>query len=339
MATTQNKYCLKSTLAMLAVLLFQVSELKAQDLQFSQFNNSKVLLNPSEIGAIDGKMRLTTNYKNQWGSISAPFRTLAFSFDTRLSKGKNETGFLGIGISVLSDKAGSSQLGSNQMNLSLAYHLKVSERNYLSAGLIGGFVQHSLDYTNLQWNSQYDRGAYNADLPTNELEFSENQMYADLGVGLNWTHTSEDVFSTSTKDFKVNVGLAVFHVNRPNNTFYSFNDNKLPMRMVLHASSQISIVNGDFALVPTVLFVKQASSTNATAGLFLRKPLKGGIGNDESAISIGALYQVGDAFIPYWQLEIFNFTLGVSYDINNSDLSRASSAKGGIEISLSWTAK
>ena len=56
-----------------------------------------------------------------------------------------------------------------------------------------------------------------------------------------------------------------------------------------------------------------------------------------SALSIGGHFRIGDAFIPSVLLEIANFAVGMSYDINVSSLKVASSSKGGFEISLRYT--
>ena len=54
----------------------------------------------------------------------------------------------------------------------------------------------------------------------------------------------------------------------------------------------------------------------------------------ESGVAVGAHYRVGDAIIPSMWLEVGNFALGVSYDVNKSNLRTASNARGGMEISL-----
>ena len=49
----------------------------SQDLHFSQFMNSPLLINPANTGFIpDGDFRLGANYRNQWASVSAfPYKS------------------------------------------------------------------------------------------------------------------------------------------------------------------------------------------------------------------------------------------------------------------------
>ena len=53
-----------------------------------------------------------------------------------------------------------------------------------------------------------------------------------------------------------------------------------------------------------------------------------------AALSLGGYYRNKDAVVITSLLEFGNYALCVSYDINTSDLSTASSGRGGLEISL-----
>ena len=54
------------------VMFFCLSFLgKAQDIHFSQFNETPVILNPA-LSCTAYDTRIIANYKNQWGSVSSP---------------------------------------------------------------------------------------------------------------------------------------------------------------------------------------------------------------------------------------------------------------------------
>lgn len=333
-----NKYFLKITL--LIALFFLLLEANCQDSQFSQFYNSPILLNPSLTGAINGKIRILTNYRNQWSSITKPYKTFAFTFDIGLMKKKGKRGFIGAGLSFLSDEAGSSQLGFNQVNLSLAYHTHISSYNNLSAGIVGGFSQRYINYSKLEWNSQYNGNNFDPNLPTYEIGYSENRSYPDFGAGLEWTYTKGEMYAIAKNQPCINVGFSVFHVNHPNISFHSSANDNLPIKFIFHGNTQICFNNKIYSFVPSILFVKQGTLKDIIVGGLARKKL-----NEESrytgfnkgsAISLGCLYRIGDAVIPYWQLEFANYAIGLSYDINISGLTIASSGRGGFEISIRW---
>jgi type IX secretion system PorP/SprF family membrane protein len=316
------------------------SDVKAQDAHFSQFYNSPLTLNPSLAGAFNGKIRLMTNYRDQWRSISTPYKTFAFSCDMGLLKKETTSGFLGAGISFISDKAGDSELGLNQVNLSLAYHVQVSGYNSLSAGIQGGFAQKSINYTNLSWDNQFDGNVYDPDLPSYETGFSDNLSYFDLGTGLQWTYAKGEMYSTANNQLLINAGVSFFHLNQPNISFYSTSKDDLPIKIVMHAALQFGLKNSKLSFCPSFVYMQQESLKNIIVGTFLRYKLieeskytgfvKG------AAISFGGHYRVGDAFIPSVQLELAHYAIGICYDVNTSNLKNASSGKGGIEISLRY---
>ena len=80
---------LRITTLALAVFTFTKTT-TAQDIHFSQFDETPVQLNPATVG-VQHEIRGILNFKNQWQSIGSPYRTYAFSFDARLLKNKKLT--------------------------------------------------------------------------------------------------------------------------------------------------------------------------------------------------------------------------------------------------------
>ncbi len=65
--------------------------LNSQDIHFSQFYMSPLNLNPAMTGVMNGNIRLTGNYRNQWASVlrDKSFRTYSVSYDQRVAVGRN----------------------------------------------------------------------------------------------------------------------------------------------------------------------------------------------------------------------------------------------------------
>ena len=59
----------------------------AQDVHFSHFSHSPLILNPAMAGA-NFQMQGIINYRNQWKQVAVPFTTTAASFDMRLNANK-----------------------------------------------------------------------------------------------------------------------------------------------------------------------------------------------------------------------------------------------------------
>jgi hypothetical protein len=58
----------------------------------------------------------------------------------------------------------------------------------------------------------------------------------------------------------------------------------------------------------------------------------------ESTISLsaGAFTRWNDAIIPVVKLDYYNLSFGLTYDVNISKLAKASSGRGGFELTLSY---
>jgi len=190
-----------------------------------------------------------------------------------------------------------------------------------------------MPFNNLQWTGQYN-GDYDANIPYG----GENKSFADFGSGLQWTYTNGEMNSGTNNQLSVNAGIAAFHVNQPNISFFSTAKENLPVKLVFHGNAQIGLSNSKYLIVPSFLYIQQGTSKDIIAGGLLRLKLQ-----DESkytsfvkgsALSLGAEYRVGDAIIPQVELEFEKYAIGVNYDVNTSDLSVASSGRGGLEISL-----
>ncbi len=309
----------------------------AQDAHFSQFWMSPLRQNPALAG-IDYGLEAFVNYKNQWGSISSPYKTFDASFDMRLNKKKIERGFFAAGLDILSDKAGAGQMGTLQADLSLAYHVILDQHNTLGAGLMGGFGQRSVNYSNLQWASQYDGTSYNPALPGGETSSSNNYSFMDLGAGIAWAYHRSSEHVTGYDLPGTNAGLAFFHPEQPGYAFASSTGAKLYMKMVATLNSRLDFNRGDNSIIPGFSYTKQGTQQELLLGAMFRFRLKKeSMANGYvpgTAFSIGASYRNDDSIIAAMLLEIGQLGVGFSYDINVSPLKTASTGLGGAEISI-----
>ncbi|MBN4072231.1 PorP/SprF family type IX secretion system membrane protein [Flavobacteriales bacterium AH-315-E23] len=313
----------------------------AQDIHFSQFYETPLLINPAMAGVIPGDIRVILNYKDQWGSVmSFPYRTTLISYDMGLFKKKWKKVHLGAGFLAFNDKAGKSEFGTTQVNFSLSGIVPLDLHHTISAGLQGGFAQRSISYTDLNWGDQFDGTGPN--LPTEETGDynTEPFLYGDFSAGVTWNYIKSAKTLSSNDEFKANAGIAFFHINKPKQQYYANDIEKLYSKLALHGKVYIGLKNTPLAVVPTLLYYQQGTSSEVIAGTMIRYMITeeskytGFI--KESAISFGGHIRVGDAFIPSVLLEIANFGLGISYDVNISGLKKVSYGKGGFEISLRY---
>jgi len=320
------------------ILLLGSSLLKAQDIHFSQTLMTPLLLNPAQAGSFS-RMRVVTNQRSQWKSIVSPYTTSMVSFDMAVDQGNkgNKKGKLAFGSLVFYDKAGEARLRTFQANVYFAYHLKIARNNYLGAGIYGGFLQHQLDYSGLQWMNQFDGTGFNPSLPSNEPPLNNIRGTADFGAGINYSFKKGERYMSANDHKRLDAGLSVSHINRPVNSFYTSTE-RLDMKFTGYLSGIIGKQNSRFASLPQLIYMKQGAHAELILGTLLRYEVKEAPRHTNfvqaSAISLGVHYRNKDAFIASVLIEISKFAIGLSYDITASKLNEGSGRPGAFEVSL-----
>ena len=113
---------------LLILFLPLVLILQAQDIHFSHLHTSPFALNPAMTGVFEGNLRLIGNYRNQWRSVTADYRTYMVSADANLI-GINRQSSIGVGMQLYSDVAGDLDYTINSGNLSLSFIRSFDAKN------------------------------------------------------------------------------------------------------------------------------------------------------------------------------------------------------------------
>jgi hypothetical protein len=113
------------------------------------------------------------------------------------------------------------------------------------------------------------------------------------------------------------------------------------MKYNLHGNFSLASEEKRFGLEPSFLAQLQGKNLEVIAGslfrYFLSIDSKYTGYNRRSAIGLGVYYRNQDAMITSLLLEYKAYAIGVSYDLNISQLKAASSFKGGMEITIRYT--
>ena len=316
------------------IFLQQAGNIFAQDIHFSQFYFSPVGINPANTGNFQGDYRYTGNYKNQWNSVANPYKTIFSSFEISLP-----AKMIGIGVSFYTDKAGKSNMGITQGNLSASYTWRANGKNNFIGGLQYGFGQRSIKVNGLKWDSQFNGSEYDNSLASGENSFSGTFVYMDVSAGVIWNY-----FNSFTH-FQSTAGLAVFHANKPKQSFYNNSPEKLNPKIVAHLSQQIKLGDQPLYILPQFFYSRQGTFSEVIMGGMVKYVM--GFDNasflvndamgSTSAILLGGQYRYKDAITLTTAYELKKALLiGMSYDINTSRLKVASSMRGGFEIALMY---
>ncbi|MBK7311298.1 MAG: PorP/SprF family type IX secretion system membrane protein [Sphingobacteriaceae bacterium] len=318
-------------------LFLSVGLIHAQDIHFSQFYESPLLLNPAAAGASNSDFRFVVNYKNQWKSVINPFKTIALAFDSRIYLNKKKKGnHIGYGFSMYNDKAGMSKVTTNQVNLDLAYHVYFSRSSSLSAGVKAGFFQRNINTTDLKWDAQYDGKAYDPSKPTRESAIFQSFMKFDLAAGILYKYYSR------ANGGRFELGGSLAHITKPKISFYS-SDPSLNFKYIGHMHAQVKMGENTLFL-PSAMYALQGKHQEVIFGGSIKfligqstreKVILNTFTLISSAIQFGAYLRAKDALIFTAAMDYKkNMVFGVSYDVNTSKLSQASKRRGGLELSF-----
>ncbi|HQU59713.1 MAG TPA: PorP/SprF family type IX secretion system membrane protein, partial [Saprospiraceae bacterium] len=141
-------------------LMAILGTLQAQDIHYSLFNMSPLTMNPGLTGSFYGTVRVGGIYRGQWYNVSdaTGFETPSFYADAPIVRGFRKNDWVGVGIAVFNDKAGSVKLRTNASLISAAYHLGLGKdgNNVLTLGLQAGSVSRRFSQTRLELADQWD---------------------------------------------------------------------------------------------------------------------------------------------------------------------------------------
>jgi len=115
----------------LALMLSALIAEAQQEPQYTQNQfNSQLEINPAYAGAND-QASTSLRYRKQWVGFDGSPSTLSFNGEGKLLKKT-----LAAGLSIIRDEIGITQ--STSADLSLASHIRVNEKGYISVGLKAG---------------------------------------------------------------------------------------------------------------------------------------------------------------------------------------------------------
>ncbi len=322
---------MKKIIIILLVLQSVAQAVNSQDINFSQFYELPLLRNPALAGTFRGDIRITTAYRNQWNSVTVPYKTQALGAEMKLGISQNSDDYLSLGVQITNDVAGDSKLGKTQVLPLLAYHKSLSGETdtYLSFGFMGGFVQQRFDPTQLKFDDQFVNGAYSPTNPTQQTFNNTNVTYLDGAAGVKLS-------SVLGYDTRFYIGGAYFHFNNPKVAFNSANDIRLNRKYVFNAGLSTPTSEDD-RLTLYVDYFMQGGNRQAQGGLLFSHDI---MQEDEDlgvSLAAGAFIRWNDAIIPVIKLNYYSWAIGATYDVNISKLRSASAARGGFEVTLSYS--
>lgn len=309
-------------ISLLGFLAFN-KQAKAQDFHLSMYDAAPLFLNPAMTGVVEGQWRLHAQYRTQWKAVNfKPYQTALVSFDKPV---KN----WGFGGQITNYRAGIGNYNVLQGLASIGYTIPLDKKraNIISFGVQGGLSQKSVEHQLHTFDNQYtttNGGFFDNSLANGESFGGQSFVIPELNVGF--------LYYYAKQQSKLNpfIGVSAFNLLTPNESWYGV-DNKLPMRYYAHAGMRINI-SETLYLIPKALYQRQNEFNELTVatdiGIFLKK--------SELYLIGGLIYRANDAAIASIGLKKENYIARVSYDVNLSTLTAASTGRGGFEVSFTY---
>jgi hypothetical protein len=186
--------------------------------------------------------------------------------------------------------------------------------------------------------SQYDGVAYNSGLASGEDFNNQNFGYFDAGAGILYTYAKKVKAMAKNANKRVNVGLAAYHITRPNNSFIELASEKLPVRYTAFANADISIDGTDGDILPGVYYQRQGTFSQLLFGSYYKYKFNNGSNytgfERPFAVSLGIFTRLKDSYIAKLMIDWDQFSLGYAYDFTISSLTLNSNRFGASEIFL-----
>lgn len=318
-------------LIFLSNLLIKNTLVFSQDIHFSQYYAPHLSLNPANTGFYTGDWRVYGDYRSQWKSISIPYVTQTIGFDHQFYVYSEN---LSWGLNYVNDKSGNINLSSNQFYLSFAYHKSLANFNFIHFGIQAGYVFKGYSLNNQTYPEQWDMstGQFNSAIASGENGTFDQPSYLDLNAGAIW--------SKKFKKITPQLGYAMYHINQPKSV-YTTSNNKLAARHVIHTEAKID-VSQKIYITPRFMYMSMSGANDFVSGaqfgyripaniLKINECWVGGYVRNVHEQNKDAAYFVAG-------FNYNSFDIGISYDINISELKAATKSRGAFEISVIYTA-
>lgn len=322
------KYIIITTLFFVGVAVSKQT-LAQQDIHFAQFYELPILRNPALAGIFNGNTRFTTAYRNQWESITVPYKTMTLSGEFKIYNGFTDGDFMTVGLQITNDEAGDSKLRRMQILPMINYHKLLNEEKstLLSLAFMGGIVTERFDPTQLKFDDQFVNGSYSSSNTTNQTFSRTSFNYIDLSTGI----ALSSLINEKTKFY---IGATLFHYNNPKLAFLKDQTITLNRKWGFNAGFTKEVGNMGKIVAYTDYFIQGANHITQLGFLYSHNFIPATEEGQLSA-SIGSIFRMNDAIIPVIKLNKDKLSLGLSYDTNISSLKTASKFRGGFEMTIS----
>jgi type IX secretion system PorP/SprF family membrane protein len=311
---------------LLSIIFFtSFTVLKAQDINYTQYEMVPVFINPGNTGGFFGTFRVGGIYRDRAPSIEGSYRTPFLALEMNFGFAFRKQDWTSLSISFLQDRSGVVNLGKGGFMASGAYHIGMGKGDLSIGAQFGGVSLSAKDADKATFSDALASGASSSpDL----MKLQQGKAdYNDISAGV--------VYSApvGSKKHDLKIGFAANHLSQPSvSVSGSGATNKLKMLLTGSASLRYHL-NERTDLVPMIWFRNVTKFTETVPQCMLSY-----LFNAEKKVRLnaGLGYRFGDALQIMAGVDYNKIKVQLGYDMTTSDLSSAlnPSGFGAIEIGV-----
>ena len=229
----------KSNLKLILIFGFilNFNSLFSQDLLLFQYDNLPILLNPALTGNDHEHIRISTNFRNQSRSLLTDVSNNLGFLGIDYRQEINANNYFGLGLIVSGERATSGIQSTFNFKPTFSFNKVISNsekrKSSISIGSAIGASRLSI--------------ADQINLPTPDPNLEFKKWYFDLSFGIDFNYSVLD-------RIKLNAGINVNHLNKPNISLFTDGINTLQRSINLHTIAEIKF-NKSYSLLPSILIL------------------------------------------------------------------------------------
>jgi len=299
--------------------------IKAQDPHFSQFFMAPHFINPARVGTLYGDWSVMGNSRQQWTNVGTAFHTNAVALEGKITGLQESSNILAVGLSMMNDRSMKGSFRSNYISATAAYHIQLDDNNRMGLGFQGSYSKRILDYTRLTFGEQFTGRGFDLAIPNGEPGLYDMPAFYSIGSGFNYGY--------STDNFNADIGLAIYDINRPNQSFLN-QTNRLEPRYTVNMNMDY-LTEGSLVFNAGGFFHLQTIQSYYAIGGSVGMAISPGTW--DKILYAGGWFREGDAFFPYMGIQLNDLRIGLSYDVTYSKQNKGPGNPQSMELSFIYT--
>jgi type IX secretion system PorP/SprF family membrane protein len=311
-----------------AGLVCLLKTLVGQDIHYTLFNMAPLTLNPALAGAYEGTARIGGIYRNQWFTVT-DMSTPTFYIDAPVVRGFRKQDWVGVGLNMFQDQAGTQRLITSGGLFTAAYHFSLDKTsdNVLTLGGQYGQVQRRIDYRTIRSEgNNFDPSRNDTDFP---LDADRSGNYADINVGLLFRSKVSDEMSFE-------LGARMLHIaSREYSSFAAGGaQQKREPNFGFHGLVNYRL-NEKWSAEPTFMWqTTQGGGNEISVQAWGVHDFK-----EDIDLRMGLAYRVKDSAKFLFGVDYKDFRAALAYDLNISSANPITNYQGGFEIAAYYIIK